>query len=64
MIESLKRLLSGVVYVMLLLIATTFSASSFYTLFGIFMLIAIYEFCQLVNLNKIIPLVFGSFTYV
>jgi phosphatidate cytidylyltransferase len=62
--ESLKRLLSGVVYVVLLLIATSLSASSFYSLFGIFMLIAIYEFCQLVNLNKIIPLLFGSFTYV
>lgn len=62
--ESLKRLLSGVVYVALLLIATSYSITSFYILFGIFMLIAIYEFCQLVNLNKILPLLFGAFTYV
>jgi len=62
--ESLKRLLSGVVYVTLLLIATSYSITSFYTLFGIFMLIAIYEFCQLLNLNNILPLLFGSFTYV
>lgn len=61
--ESLKRLLSGVVYVALLIIATSYSVASFYTLFGIFMIIAVYEFCQLANLNKILPLLFGSFTY-
>ena len=61
--ESLKRLLSGVVYVALLLIATSYSVTSFFILFGIFMLIAIYEFCQLVNLNIILPLLFGAFTF-
>ena len=62
--ESLKRLLSGVIYVALLIIATSYSVTSFYVLFGIFMLIAIYEFCKLVNLNKILPLLFGAFTYI
>lgn len=62
--ESLKRLLSGVIYVALLIIATSYSVTSFYILFGIFMVIAIYEFCRLVNLNKILPLLFGAFTYV
>lgn len=61
--ESLKRLLSGVVYVALLIIATSYSVTSFYILFGIFMLIAVYEFCQLVHLNKIFPLLFGAFTF-
>lgn len=61
--ESLKRLLSGVVYVALLIIATSYSVTSFYILFGIFMLIAIYEFCQLVKLNVILPLLFGAATY-
>ena len=61
--ESLKRLLSGVVYVALLIIATSYSVTSFYILFGIFMLIAIYEFCQLVKLNIILPLLFGAATY-
>src|SRR6218665_91782 len=61
--ESLKRLLSGVVYVALLIIATSYSVSSFYILFGVFMLIAIYEFCQLANLNKIFPLLFGATIY-
>lgn len=61
--ESLKRLLSGVVYVALLIIATSYSVTSFYVLFGIFMMIAIYEFCQLVSLHKIFPLLFGAFTF-
>lgn len=61
--ESLKRLLSGVVYVALLIIATSYSVTSFYILFGIFMLIAIYEFCQLAGLNKIFPLLFGAAIY-
>jgi phosphatidate cytidylyltransferase len=61
--ESLKRLLSGVVYVALLVIATSYSVTSFYILFGIFMMIAIYEFCQLMDLNKILPLLFGAATF-
>ncbi|WP_293895947.1 phosphatidate cytidylyltransferase [Flavobacterium sp.] len=62
--ETLKRFLSGVIYVALLIIATSYSVTSFYVLFGIFLLIAIYEFCQLVHLNKIFPLLFGGFTYI
>ncbi len=58
--ESLKRLLSGIVYVALLIIATSYSVTSFYVLFGVFMLIAVYEFCQLVHLNKILPLLFAA----
>jgi phosphatidate cytidylyltransferase len=61
--ESLKRLLSGVVYVALLIIATSYSVTSFHILFGTFMLIAIYEFCQLVDLNKNFPLLFGGFAF-
>lgn len=61
--ETLKRFLSGVVYVTLLIAATYNSYNSFYLLFGIFMLIAIYEFCQLTNLNKIFPLIFGGIVY-
>lgn len=61
--ESLKRLISGVVYVALLLIATSYSVTSFYILFGIFMVIAIYEFCALVHLNKIIPILIGGLAF-
>jgi len=61
--ETLKRLLSGVVYVALLIIATSYSVDSFYLLFGIFMIIAIHEFCQLVHLNKIVPIILGAAAY-
>jgi phosphatidate cytidylyltransferase len=61
--ETLKRFLSGVVYVALLLVATSYSVDSFHILFGIFMLIAVYEFCQLAKLNKVLPLLFGAFTF-
>jgi len=61
--ETLKRLLSGVVYVALLIIATSYSVNSFYLLFGIFMIIAIHEFCQLVHLNKIAPIILGTAAY-
>lgn len=61
--ESLTRLLSGVVYVTLLLLATSYSSDSFFLLFGIFMLIAIYEFCQLINLNKILPIIVGGIAF-
>ena len=61
--ETLKRLLSGVVYVSLLIIATSYSVNSFYLLFGIFMVIAVYEFCRLVHLNKIAPILFATSGY-
>ena len=60
--ETLKRFLSGVVYVTLLLTATH-TKTSFFILFGIFMLIAIYEFCQLTKLNIYLPLLFGCSAY-
>jgi len=65
MSESLTRLLSGVVYVTLLLFVTSYSDSpnSFFLLFGFFMLIAIYEFCQLINLNKILPIIVGGVAF-
>jgi phosphatidate cytidylyltransferase len=58
--ETLTRLISGVVYITLLTGATTYSTNSFYLLFGIFMLIAIYEFCELVQLQKILPILLGG----
>ena len=58
--ETLTRLLSGVVYVTLLIVATTYSTNSFFLLFGIFLLIAIYEFCELIQLHKIAPILLGG----
>jgi phosphatidate cytidylyltransferase len=61
--ESLVRALSGIVYIILLLGATLFSPISFVMLFGIFMLIAITEFCRLANLNKVLPIAMGVVGY-
>ncbi|AWH86700.1 phosphatidate cytidylyltransferase [Flavobacterium album] len=58
--ESTVRALSGIVYIALLLGATLYSPISFVILFGIFMLIAITEFCRLVNLNYPLPLILGA----
>ena len=66
--ETLKRAISGAVYVVLLIFSINFSKESFFILFGLFLLIAVFEFCELVHLNKIIPLLsalllYGSVTY-
>lgn len=51
--ETLKRSISGAFYVILLLASILFSIESFYILFGLFLLIAVSEFCDLVQLHKI-----------
>ncbi|MNX16894.1 Phosphatidate cytidylyltransferase [compost metagenome] len=61
--ETLKRGISGAIYIALLLSAILFSTESFIILFGIFLLIATYEFCNLVQLNKIFPIFFASLLY-
>jgi phosphatidate cytidylyltransferase len=61
--ETLKRGISGAIYIALLLSAILFSTESFIILFGIFLLIATYEFCNLVQLNKILPIFFASLLY-
>ena len=64
--ESITRTLSGIVYIVLLITATLYSQISFIVLFGVFMLLATLEFCNLVNLNKIqallIAAIFMAFT--
>jgi len=50
--ETLKRSISGTLYVILLLACILFSTESFYILFGLFLLIAVSEFCNLIELNK------------
>jgi phosphatidate cytidylyltransferase len=61
--ETLKRTISGAVYIALLLTSILFSTESFIILFGIFLIIAIYEFCNLVDLNKVFSIFFGAFLY-
>lgn len=55
--ESIVRTLSGIVYILLLLSATLFSPISFTFLFGAFLVLAVFEFCRLINLNKTVPLI-------
>lgn len=50
--ETLKRAISGSVYVLLLIGCISYSYNSFFALFGFFLIIATYEFSKLVNLNK------------
>ena len=61
--ETLKRAISGAIYVILLLVSILFSTESFYALFGIFLLIAVVEFCNLVQLNKIAAIGIAVLTY-
>ncbi len=61
--ETLKRSISGAVYVILLLASILFSVDSFFILFGIFLLITVVEFCSLVQLNKISSLLLAIGVY-
>ncbi|RKR08243.1 phosphatidate cytidylyltransferase [Flavobacterium sp. 90] len=61
--ETLKRTISGAVYIALLLTSILFSTESFIILFGIFLIIATYEFCNLVNINKVISILFVTLFY-
>jgi phosphatidate cytidylyltransferase len=61
--ETLKRSISGAVYVILLLSSILFSTESFFVLFGVFLIIAIYEFCNLIQVHKVFPILFGTILY-
>jgi phosphatidate cytidylyltransferase len=61
--ETLKRTISGAVYIALLLTSILFSTESFIILFGIFLIIATYEFCNLVNINKVASILFVTLFY-
>ena len=61
--ETLKRAISGAVYIALLLASILYSTESFFLLFGIFLLISIYEFCSLVQVRKSFPIVLGILIY-
>jgi phosphatidate cytidylyltransferase len=62
--ETLKRSISGTLYVILLLACILFSTESFYILFGLFLLIAVSEFCNLIELNKISSIFIAVVIYV
>ena len=62
--ETLKRSISGAIYILLLLTSILFSTESFFILFGVFLVIAIYEFCNLTQVHKVLPLIIGTSLYV
>jgi phosphatidate cytidylyltransferase len=61
--ETLKRAISGSIYIVLLLVCISFSTLSFFALFGIFLLIAVFEFCNLLGFNKNIPILLATIVY-
>ncbi|MET0759529.1 MAG: phosphatidate cytidylyltransferase [Flavobacterium sp.] len=61
--ETLKRSISGAVYIFLLIASILFSTESFFILFGVFLIITVVEFCDLVQINKIIPILSASGIY-
>ena len=61
--ETLKRAISGAVYIILLIVSILYSTESFFILFGAFLIIAVYEFCNLVQINKVFPILLGTVLY-
>ena len=61
--ETLKRLISGAIYILLLLSSILFSTESFLLIFGVFLIIAVFEYCNLVRLNKTFPLLIAISVY-
>lgn len=61
--ETYIRLLSGIIYIVLLIVATLYSINSFIVLFGVFMVIAVSEFCDLVHLKKTLPIIVSAIGY-
>ncbi|HLN94467.1 MAG TPA: phosphatidate cytidylyltransferase [Flavobacterium sp.] len=61
--ETLKRSLSGAVYIGLLIGCLLYSRESFLVLFGIFLLISVWEFCALVSLHRALPLLLAGSLY-
>jgi phosphatidate cytidylyltransferase len=62
--ETLKRAISGAVYILLLLASILYSTESFLILFGVFLIISLFEFCNLIQINKLIPVLAGTSLYV
>ncbi|WP_026705160.1 phosphatidate cytidylyltransferase [Flavobacterium soli] len=61
--ETLKRSISGAIYIVLLIASILYSTESFFILFGVFLIIAVYEFCELVHLHKIFPIFIAALSY-
>ncbi|WP_288984714.1 phosphatidate cytidylyltransferase [uncultured Flavobacterium sp.] len=61
--ETLKRAISGAVYIALLLGCISYSKESLAILFGVFLLIGVYEFCKIASLNLYFSLPVAALSY-
>ena len=61
--ETLKRALSGAVYVLLLLGCISHSREGLAILFGAFLIVGAYEFCKMCELNFYISIPFAAVSY-
>jgi phosphatidate cytidylyltransferase len=64
MTTTVTRALSGAVYVLLLVGATLYSPYSFLLLFGVLLLFSVGEFCKLVGLKPVFPLLLATLGYI
>lgn len=62
--EALIRSVSGIVYILLLSAAIFWSDFTLYLLFGLFLLLAVGEFCSLTSIKKAIPLIVAAIAFV
>ena len=58
-----KRILSGVVYISVLIFSISYSKISFLTTFFILMILCLYEFCKMIELKSVFPYVLGFLAY-
>ena len=61
--ETLKRSISGAIYILLLIASILYSKESFIILFGVFLIIATFEFGNLVKINKFIAIISAFLIY-
>lgn len=61
--ETLIRTLSGIVYIIILVSATLFQPALL-ALFGLFLLLGIWEYCRLFQLSKTLPMTVGAVLYI
>lgn len=60
--ETLTRALSGILYIIILVSATLF-LNTFLFLFGVLLLLSVFEFCELIKLTKVVPLFISTLLY-
>lgn len=61
--ETLKRAISGSVYVILLLFCIYYSTFTYLILFCFFLIVAVFEFSSLLKINKILPIGLAFLTF-